>query len=45
MKKTQKPMSSRKGAQEMSMFAQAGVWSRSMLTWTFLASRASMYFS
>ena len=45
MKKTQKPMRSRKGAQEMSMFAQAGVWSRSIVTVTFLASRASMYFS
>ena len=27
MKKIQKPMSSRKGAEEMSMLAQVGVWS------------------
>jgi hypothetical protein len=42
MKKTQKPMRSRNGAQEMSMLAQAGVWSRSTVTLTFLASSALM---
>ena len=45
MKKTQNPMRRMKGAQEMSMLAQAGVWSRSMVTATFLASRASTYLS
>ena len=41
MKKIQKPMSRMKGAQEMSMLAQAGVWSRSTVTATFLARSAS----
>jgi hypothetical protein len=41
MKKTQNPMRRMKGAQEMSMLAQAGVWSRSMVTATFLARSVS----
>jgi len=45
MKKTQKPMRRRKGAQEISMLAQAGVVSRSMLMVTFLARSASTYLS
>jgi uncharacterized Tic20 family protein len=41
MKKTQKPIRSRNGAQEISMLAQAGVWSRSMLVATFFARSVS----